>query len=194
MRSEITKLHQRLATTFIYVTHDQIEAMTMASRIAVINKGNLLQLDTPQTLYDRPDNMFVAGFMGAPAMNFFKSKLLKGDGKLWIETSGFKVPITMEKPAYQTYVDKAIVMGIRPEDIYNPAFVPPGIHQALVEAKVDVTELMGNEIYLYLVAGQDNIVARVDPRSDVRMGDKIQIAFNMDKIHLFDPETEKAIR
>jgi multiple sugar transport system ATP-binding protein len=194
MRSEITKLHQRLATTFIYVTHDQIEAMTMASRIAVINKGNLLQLDTPQALYDRPDNMFVAGFMGAPAMNFFKGKLQKADGHLVVETSGFKVPVTMDRPSYHNYVDKPVVMGIRPEDIYNPAFVPPGIHSAPVEAKVDVTELMGNEIYLYLVSGQDNVVARVDPRSDIRMGDKIQVAFSMDKVHLFDPDTEKAIR
>jgi multiple sugar transport system ATP-binding protein len=194
MRSEITKLHQRLATTFIYVTHDQIEAMTMATRIAVINKGVLLQLDTPQMLYDRPDNMFVAGFMGAPAMNFFKAKLRRDGGHLLVEGGAFKVPITLERKSYQNFVDKPVVMGIRPEDIYNPAFVPPGIHSAPVEAKVDVTELMGNEISLYLLAGQDNIVARVDPRTDFRMGDKVQVAFNMDKIHLFDPDTEKAIR
>jgi multiple sugar transport system ATP-binding protein len=194
MRSEITKLHQRLNTTFIYVTHDQIEAMTMATRIAVINKGVLLQLDTPQTLYDRPDNMFVAGFMGAPAMNFFKVKLRKDNNHLVVEGGSFKVPVTTERKSYQNYVDKPVVLGIRPEDIYNPAFVPPGIHSAPVEAKVDVTELMGNEISLYLLAGQDNIVARVDPRTDFRMGDKVQVDFNMDKIHLFDPDTEKAIR
>ena len=194
MRSEITKLHQRLATTFIYVTHDQIEAMTMATRIAVINKGVLLQLDTPQMLYDRPDNMFVAGFMGAPAMNFFKAKLVKDGGHMFVQGGAFRVPITLDRKSYQNYVDKPVVMGIRPEDIYNPAFVPPGIHSAPVEAKVDVTELMGNEISLYLLAGQDNIVARVDPRTDFRMGDEVQVAFNMDKIHVFDPDTEKAIR
>ena len=194
MRSEITKLHQRLQTTFIYVTHDQIEAMTMASRIAVINKGVLQQLDTPQTLYDRPDNMFVAGFMGSPAMNFFKAKLRKEDGRLIIEGGAFKVPVVDEKKTYQNYVDKSVILGIRPEDIHNPAFVAPGIHAAPVEAKVDVTELMGNEINLYLLAGQDSIVARVDPRTDFRMGDKVQVAFNMDKAHLFDPDTEKAIR
>jgi multiple sugar transport system ATP-binding protein len=194
MRSEITKLHQRLQTTFIYVTHDQIEAMTMASRIAVINKGILQQLDTPQTLYDRPDNMFVAGFMGSPAMNFFKAKLRKEDGRLLIEGGAFKVPVSDEKKAYHDYVDKPVILGIRPEDIHNPAFVAPGIHSAPVEAKVDVTELMGNEINLYLLAGQDSIVARVDPRTDFRMGDKVQVAFNMDKAHLFDPDTEKAIR
>jgi multiple sugar transport system ATP-binding protein len=194
MRSEITKLHQRLQTTFIYVTHDQIEAMTMASRIAVINKGILQQLETPQTLYDRPDNMFVAGFMGSPAMNFFKAKLRKEDGHLIIEGSALKVPVVDEKKVYQNYVDKSVILGIRPEDIHNPAFVAPGIHSAPVEAKVDVTELMGNEINLYLLAGQDSIVARVDPRTDFRMGDKVQVAFNMDKAHLFDPDTEKAIR
>jgi multiple sugar transport system ATP-binding protein len=194
MRSEITKLHQRLQTTFIYVTHDQIEAMTMASRIAVINKGVLQQLDTPQTLYDRPDNMFVAGFMGSPAMNFFKAKLRKEDSRLMIEGGAFKVPVVDEKKTYLNYVDKPVIMGIRPEDIHNPAFVAPGIHAAPVEAKVDVTELMGNEINLYLLAGQDSIVARVDPRTDFRMGDKVQVAFNMDKAHLFDPDTEIAIR
>jgi len=194
MRSEITKLHQRLSTTFIYVTHDQTEAMTMASRIAVINKGILQQLDTPQTLYDRPDNMFVAGFMGAPAMNFFKAKVRQDGGSLFIEGGAFKVPVVSDKKAYHNYVDKSVVMGIRPEDVHNPAFVAPGIHAAPVEAKVDVTELMGNEINLYLLAGQDNIVARVDPRTDFRMGDKVQVAFDMDKIHLFDPDTEKAIR
>ncbi|MCX6035647.1 MAG: sn-glycerol-3-phosphate ABC transporter ATP-binding protein UgpC, partial [Chloroflexi bacterium] len=154
MRSEITKLHHRLGTTFIYVTHDQMEAMTMASRIAVINKGLLLQLDTPQTLYDHPDNMFVAGFIGAPAMNFFKAKLRKEDSQLIIETASFNIPIPPERmKAFQNYVDRPIVFGIRPEDIYNPAFVPPGIHVASVETKVDVTELMGNEIFLYLLAG-----------------------------------------
>jgi multiple sugar transport system ATP-binding protein len=194
MRSEITKLHQRLQTTFIYVTHDQIEAMTMATRIAVINKGILQQLDTPQTLYDRPDNMFVAGFMGSPAMNFFKAKVRKDGSRLMVEAGAFKVPLVAEKKAYQNYVDKPVVLGIRPEDIHNPAFVAPGIHAAPVEAKVDVTELMGNEINLYLLAGQDSIVARVDPRTDFRMGDKVQVAFNMDKVHLFDPDTEKAVR
>ncbi|MGD0878794.1 MAG: sn-glycerol-3-phosphate ABC transporter ATP-binding protein UgpC [Anaerolineales bacterium] len=194
MRSEITKLHQRLQTTFIYVTHDQTEAMTMASRIAVINKGVLQQLDTPQCLYDRPDNMFVAGFMGAPAMNFFKAKIHQDGGRLMIEGGAFKVPVVADKKPYHDYVEKSIVMGIRPEDVHNPAFVPSGIHAALIEAKVDVTELMGNEINLYLLTGQDNIVARVDPRTDFRMGDKVQVAFDMDKIHLFDPDTEKAIR
>jgi multiple sugar transport system ATP-binding protein len=195
MRAEITKLHQRLQTTFIYVTHDQMEAMTMASRIAVINKGMLQQLDTPQMLYDRPDNMFVAGFIGAPAMNFFKAHLRKDGGKLIVDADSFKLPVPPDRnKAYDAYVDKPVVFGIRPEDIFNPVFVPPGIHSAPVEVKVDVTELMGNEIFLYLVTGNNTVVARVDPRTDFRIGDRVQVAFNMDKIQLFDPDTEKAIR
>ncbi len=195
MRAEITKLHHRLGTTFIYVTHDQMEAMTMASRIAVINKGLLQQLDTPQVLYDRPDNMFVAGFIGAPAMNFFKAKLQKQDGKLLVDAGTFVVPVPDDRvKAYSGFVGKDVVFGIRPEDIYNPAFVPPGIHAAPVEAKVEVTELMGNEIFLYLASGKNQIVARVDPRTNFRIDDKVQVSFNMDKCHLFDPETEKAIR
>ena len=195
MRAEITKLHHRLGTTFIYVTHDQMEAMTMASRIAVINKGVLLQLDTPQMLYDKPDNMFVAGFIGSPALNFFKAKLRKEGGNLFVDAGPFSVPVPPDRnKAFDAFVGKPVVFGIRPEDIYNPAFVPPGIHAAPVEVKVDVTELMGNEIFLYLVSGENQIVARVDPRTDFRIGDKVQVSFNMDKCHLFDPETEKAIR
>ena len=193
MRTEITKMHHRLQTTFIYVTHDQTEAMTMASRIAVINKGLLLQLDTPQVLYDRPDNMFVAGFLGAPAMNFFKGKVRKDDSHLIFDTGAFKVPFDNKKKILQNYIDRSVVLGIRPEDIHNPAFVTPGIDTAPIECKVEVTELMGNEINLYLIAGQDSIVARVDPRTDFRMGDKVQVIFNVGKIHLFDPDTEKAI-
>ncbi len=195
MRAEITKLHHRLGTTFIYVTHDQMEAMTMATRIAVINKGILQQLDTPQMLYDNPDNLFVAGFIGSPAMNFFKAKLQKQDGKLIVDAGSFSVPVPDDRmKAYDGFVGKDVVFGIRPEDIYNPAFVPTGIHAAPIETKVDVTELMGNEIFLYLVSGTNSIVARVDPRTNFRIGDKVQVSFNMDKCHLFDPETDKAIR
>jgi multiple sugar transport system ATP-binding protein len=194
-RANITKLWQRLGTTFIYVTHDQIEAMTMATRIAVINKGVLQQLDTPQKLYDLPNNMFVASFIGSPAMNFFPATLKKGDGRLTVDTGTFAIPIPVEKSApYEKFVDKKIVFGIRPEDIHNPAFLPPSIHAEKVPTKVDVTELMGNEIFLYLVSGPNNYVARVDPRTTFKMGDELQVAFNMDNFHIFDPETELAIR
>ncbi len=191
-RAEISKLHQRLQTTFIYVTHDQTEAMTMATRIAVMNKGVLQQLDTPQNLYDRPGNLFVAGFIGSPAMNFFPAKICKADSSLYVEAKGFKVKIPDQRaPVYQPYVDREIIFGIRPENIINPMFAPPGISAAPVEAKVDVTELMGNEILLYLVNGDVQFVARVDPRTRFQMGDNVQVVFNMENFHIFDPAVDK---
>lgn len=191
-RAEISKLHQRLQTTFIYVTHDQTEAMTMATRIAVMNKGILQQLDTPQNLYDTPGNLFVAGFIGSPSMNFFSAKLEKGDSKLVVKADGFSVNIPDDRAQpYYPLVGKEIIFGIRPEDIHNPTFLPPGIHASNVEAKVDVTELMGNEIFLYLVSGKDSYIARVDPRTRFAIGDKVQVAFNMDKFHIFDPSVDR---
>lgn len=191
-RAEISKLHQRLQTTFIYVTHDQMEAMTMASRIAVMNKGILQQLDTPQNLYDRPASMFVAGFIGSPAMNFFPAKLRKDGGNLFVDTGDFTVKIPEDRVStYMHLADKDVIFGIRPEDIHNPAFVPQGIHAAPVDTKVDVTELMGNEIFLYLVSGKNNYVARVDPRTRFQMGDQVQVLFNMDNFHIFDPSADK---
>jgi len=195
MRAEINKLHQRLQTTFIYVTHDQVEAMTMATRIAVINKGLLQQVDTPQNLYDHPDNLFVAGFIGSPAMNFFPAKLRKDNGRLLIESEGFTVPIPDENAQpYLAHEGKNIIFGIRPENIHDPQFTPPNIHTENVEAQVDVTELMGNEIFLHMLSGKNIFVARIDPRSKLRVGEKAQLAFDMDNFHIFDAETEQAVR
>jgi len=195
MRAEISKLHQRLKTTFIYVTHDQIEAMTMATRIAVINKGILQQLDTPQNLYDHPNNLFVAGFIGSPAMNFFTGKLRKDGGKLIVDTGDFAVaiPAKYAKP-YETHAGKDVIFGIRPENIHDADFIPPNVDVERVAVKVDVTELMGNEIFLYLVSGKNTFVARVDPRSKLRLGQQATVAFDMDSIHIFDAETEEAVR
>ena len=195
MRAEINKLHQRLNTTFIYVTHDQTEAMTMATRIAVINKGLLQQIDSPQNLYDNPNNLFVAGFIGSPAMNFFPAKLRKDNGRLMVDGSTFAIAIPDEfaKP-YQSHAGKNVIFGIRPENIHDPNFVPPNVHTETIESQVDVTELMGNEIFLHMLSGQNTFVARVDPRSKLRVGEKVQIAFDMDSIHIFDAETEETIR
>lgn len=190
-RAELSKLHQRLQTTFIYVTHDQTEAMTMATRIAVLNKGILQQLDTPQMLYDYPDNLFVAGFIGSPAMNFFNGKINVEDGTMYVEMDSFRVKVPQKDMAnYESQVGKDIIFGIRPEDIHNPEFAPPGIIAEPVEVTVDVTELMGNEILLYLINGTHNFIARVDPRSRVTFGDKMQVAFNMDNFHIFDPNLD----
>jgi multiple sugar transport system ATP-binding protein len=194
-RAEITKLHQRLATTFIYVTHDQVEAMTMASRIAVMKDGVLQQLDSPQHLYDFPTNVFVAGFIGSPAMNFFDAKLERADGKVVVDTGSFNITVPDEKAStYQSHTGKSVIFGVRPEDVHDPQFAPPGIHQALIPAKVEVTELMGNEVFLFLKTGESNYVGRVDPRSKARIGNDIQVALNLDNMHLFDKDTELAIR
>jgi multiple sugar transport system ATP-binding protein len=195
MRAEISKLHQRLQTTFIYVTHDQTEAMTMATRIAVINKGDLQQVDTPQNLYDTPNNLFVAGFIGSPAMNFFPAKLVKEGDKVMVDTGDFKVQIPVEfaKP-YQGMDGKNVIFGIRPENIHDPEFAPQITHADKVSVKVDVTELMGNETFLYLVSGKNTFVGRVDPRSKLRVGDVAHVIFDMGRFHIFDAETETAIR
>ncbi|MBN2089873.1 sn-glycerol-3-phosphate ABC transporter ATP-binding protein UgpC [candidate division KSB1 bacterium] len=190
-RKEITKLHQRLNTTFIYVTHDQVEAMTMGSQIAVINHGVLQQIDTPQNLYSEPANMFVAGFIGSPAMNFFQAKINKSNGKLIIDTGDFNVEIPQEKTAvYSDYINKDIIFGIRPEDIHNPKFPVSGIKAAPVDCKVDLQELMGDEIYIYLMAGKKDLVARVDSRSEFQVGEKVQVVFDMTNFHVFDPKKD----
>ncbi|MER3514518.1 MAG: glycerol-3-phosphate ABC transporter ATP-binding protein, partial [Chloroflexota bacterium] len=180
---------------FIYVTHDQVEAMTMGTRIAVLKDGVLQQVDTPQNLYDKPDNVFVAGFIGSPAMNFFDATLVAQDGQVWIDTGAFRVRIPDERAAtYRPYLGKQVIFGIRPEDIHDVEFTPPGITPAIVEAEVDVTELMGSEVYLYLVTGGKTFIARVDPRTRARVGNRVGVALDTSKIHIFDKETEKAIR
>ncbi|OGO27627.1 MAG: glycerol-3-phosphate ABC transporter ATP-binding protein [Chloroflexi bacterium RBG_16_52_11] len=194
-RANISKLHIQLQTTFIYVTHDQMEAMTMASRIAVLNKGILLQIDTPQTLYDKPDNLFVAGFIGSPSMNFFNAKLVKGDGTLHIDAGSYQVKVPQNRHSQLIpYEGHQIIFGIRPEDIYNPNYAARDLNTETIPAKVDVTELMGNEIFVYLKNGDHSFIARVDPRSKYHIAEDVQVMFNMDNIHIFDKDTEVAIR
>jgi multiple sugar transport system ATP-binding protein len=155
----------------------------------------LQQLDTPQNLYDRPNNLFVAGFIGSPAMNFFLGKLRKDDGKVVVDTGDFVVPIPAKKAKpYESQVGKDIIFGLRPENIHDAHFIPPNIDAEKVAVRVDVTELMGNEIFLYLVSGKNTFVARVDPRSQLRIGEQTEVAFNMDNFHIFDAATEEAIR
>ncbi|MEA3440424.1 MAG: sn-glycerol-3-phosphate ABC transporter ATP-binding protein UgpC [Chloroflexota bacterium] len=194
-RANISKLHQQLQTTFIYVTHDQVEAMTMASRIAVINKGLMQQVASPQMLYDTPDNLFVAGFIGSPSMNFFPAKITRSDGKVYVDGDTFQVQIPEDRSdTFAQQEGKSVIFGIRPEDIHNPEYAPPGIIAQPVDAKVDVTELMGNEIFVYLKTGEQTFVARVDPRSRYQINEDIQVVFNMVNMHIFDRETELSIR
>ena len=194
-RAQLTRLHQRLATTFIYVTHDQVEAMTMASRIAVMRDGLLQQIDSPQNLYDHPNNVFVGGFIGSPSMNFFDATLVESDGKLEINAEGFRLEVPEPKASeWREHVGKEVIFGIRPEDIHCKPYVAPGILESDMSAKVDVTELMGNEIFLYLLTNDDkSYIARVDPRVKAQPGDELDLAVNMANAHIFDPKTEVSL-
>ncbi len=195
MRAEISKLHQRLQTTFVYVTHDQTEAMTMGTRIAVMNHGRLQQIDTPQNLYDLPDNQFVAGFIGSPAMNFFNAELKSDAGKLSLVAPEFTLNIPAARAAqYKAHAGRKVVFGIRPENIHDPEFLPPNIQAEKIHAAVEITELLGSEILLHLLSGAQTCVARVDPRSKMRLGQRVQVALDMEKFHLFDTATGQAIR
>lgn len=195
-RAEISKLHTRLATTFIYVTHDQTEAMTMATRIAVIKDGLLQQLDSPQQLYDHPNNVFVAGFIGSPSMNFFNAKLVQSDGKLIVDANEFQVAVPANlNTKYEKHIGKSIIFGVRPEDIHDPQFIPANITPAAIETEVEVTELMGNEIFLHLMSGNNSFVGRVDPRTEAKAGNLFKLVFNMDNMHLFEVDGDQiAIR
>jgi multiple sugar transport system ATP-binding protein len=194
-RAEISKLHQRLGTTFIYVTHDQVEAMTMGTRIAVLKDGILQQIDTPQALYDTPSNVFVAGFIGSPAMNFLEATVVDRDGKVALDCKDFLLEVPGDKvDTFRPYMGKDVVFGIRPEDTHDPQFAPPGIQSAVLEAKVDVTELMGNEVIVYLVTDNATFLGRFDPRTGARVGSTMPVVFNMDRMHIFDKQTEMAIR
>ena len=189
-RAEITKLHQQLATTFIYVTHDQTEAMTMGTRIAVMKDGLLQQVDSPQQLYDHPDNMFVAGFIGSPSMNFFEVTVTGSPDAIQVEGDGFQLPIPAARAVgLKTSLGKAVFMGLRPEDIYDGDYVAPNIHPGAIDAKVEVTELMGNEVFLYLVTGKSSYVARVDPRSKAKVGNAVRLVANLDNVHFFEKDT-----
>lgn len=194
-RSFISKLHQRLETTFIYVTHDQVEAMTMGTRICVLNAGKLQQIDSPFNLYHNPANVFVAGFIGSPSMNFFDARVLAGEGDaLDIDTGVFKIKIPPAKAEpFRSHVGKEVIFGVRPEDIHDMHFLPPGITPAQIEASVEVVEQMGHEMILYLEEGGKNFIARTDPRTQAAVGHRLAITMNLDNMHIFDRQTELSL-
>ncbi|MFZ3589832.1 ABC transporter ATP-binding protein [Bacillus sp. DJP31] len=193
MRAEITKLHHRLQTTTVYVTHDQTEAMTMATRLVVMKDGLIQQVGAPKDVYEKPDNIFVGGFIGSPAMNFFEGTLK--DGSFTIGDISVKVPEgKMKTLRDQGYVNKEVILGIRPEDIHDePVFIESS-KDTKIQAEIEVSELMGAETMLYSkVAGQD-FIARVDSRTDIKPSQKIDLALDMNKCHFFDKETELRIK
>ncbi len=194
MRTEINKLHKRLQTTFIYVTHDQIEAMTMGSRIVVMKDGIVQQVENPQVLYENPVNMFVAGFIGSPQMNFVNAVIEKKDNGLYVAFGNSSVKIPEGKAAkLEAYVGKEVVFGIRPENVHDEEMYISTLGDSVVNAHVDVTEAMGAETYLYLTIEGTNFIARVNPRTTAKPQDDIKVAFDMEKMHIFDKDTELSI-
>jgi len=196
MRIELAKLHQSLKTTFIYVTHDQTEAMTLGTRIVVMKDGLIQQVDSPLTIYSKPVNKFVAGFIGSPQMNFIDSKLENIGGELCFKIGDHLIFPPFEKAQVlldNNYMGKEITIGIRVEDIHDAKFYPEASESNMVGAKVIAKELLGAEIYLYLTLGKDEIIAKVDPRTDVKIGSQISLAIDVNKLHFFDIESEKAI-
>lgn len=197
MRTELSKLHDRLQTTVIYVTHDQTEAMTMGDRIVVLKDGIIQQVDDPLTLYNQPNNMFVAGFIGSPAMNFMDAQIVKeGDGYYLDGYGSFKILIPEDKnELIADYVDKDVVMGIRPEDLVDSNIS----HDFQIKddnsftANVEVVEPMGSEIYLYLAINDHDMVARVEAESEAEVEDEVTLGVDTRKLHIFDATTEEAI-
>ena len=201
MRTELTKLHKRVGTTFVYVTHDQVEAMTMATRIVVMKDGLIQQVDTPQKLYDYPCNIFVAGFLGTPQMNFINGKLVARDGGVYFDFQNVSLKLPDEKAnaeELKDYIGQEVVIGLRPEAISDSADAVAANPEYSFEVNVDVTELMGAEIYLYLTVGDPedeptSLIARVSSRSQSRAGDKINVAVDMSRFHIFDKDTEVCV-
>ncbi len=198
MRTEITKLHQRLQTTFIYVTHDQTEAMTMGSRIVIMKDGFIQQVDTPQNNYDYPYNKFVAGFIGSPQMNFFNVRLVSEGGKIYALFGDNKIHVPdaiVRRFKDESHVGQEVTMGIRPENISDSTEKVAASHDTAVKVHIEVTELMGSETYLYFsTSGKDeSIIARVDPRTRTRTGDDTIVTFDTTRLHFFDNETEETL-
>ena len=189
MRAELSKLHDRLQTTIIYVTHDQVEAMTMGTKIVVMKDGLIQQVGAPLDVFNFPVNQFVAGFIGSPVMNFVPCRVTAKDGRLFIETEAFQIAIPeKKKPYYEGLAGKEAIFGIRPNDIYDLAHSPDRVKGNVIKAKVDVIEPLGSEIHLYLNAGSHDLIAAVDAQSAVRVHQEIQLAIDLDKMHLFEKD------
>lgn len=196
MRIEISKLHMRLGTTIIYVTHDQTEAMTLGTRIVVMKDGVVQQVDTPQNLYDRPNNKFVAGFIGAPQMNLLEAKAEKNGSDVILTFGGNTIVLPAEKAKKLEdggYIGKEVIMGIRPEDLHDDEEAISKAAGNTIEAPVRVYEMLGAEVFLYFDVEDTNCTARVNPRTTARPGDVVKFALDMSKVHLFDKETEQVI-
>ena len=193
MRSELKKLHLRLNATIVYVTHDQVEAMTMADKIVIMKDGHIQQIGNPFDVYHHPNNVFVAGFIGTPAMNFLNMKVTEENGKIILTEDSIVFEVPNEyKENLKEYVGKEVIFGIRPEDIYDKKYYN-GDHTNEVEATIEVSEPLGAETLLHIVISGQSITAKVDPKTVVKSGDKVTFVFDLDKMHAFDKETQQAI-
>jgi multiple sugar transport system ATP-binding protein len=194
MRTEISKLHNRLEATIVYVTHDQVEAMTMGDRIVVMRDGKVQQIDEPLHLYNHPVNQFVAGFIGSPSMNFIRGRLVaKGDGLVFDE-GHMRIPLPAKySDELRDHKDQEVTLGIRPEDIHDPATAGRNVEFVEIEARVEVVEPMGNEVFLNLTTGKSSFVARVDPLHMPQVDDAVKLAVEVDKAHFFDLHSEESL-
>ncbi|MFA6281531.1 MAG: sn-glycerol-3-phosphate ABC transporter ATP-binding protein UgpC [Candidatus Omnitrophota bacterium] len=194
MRTEIHKLHLKIQTTMIYVTHDQTEAMTLGDRIAVMKDGDLLQLDTPLNVYNNPVNKFVAGFIGSPPMNFMKGKIIKKNNGLYFDEGNFKIRILEAMyPKLNGYVEKEVFCGFRPENVYDKLFASNSTPENTVAVICDVVETMGSENYIYLSTGKHIFIAVVEATNIPSIGSMIEVVFDMKRVHFFDTSTEATI-
>jgi len=195
MRAEISKLHRRLGATIIYVTHDQVEAMTMASRIFIMNKGALQQSGAPLTVYKHPANQFVAGFIGSPAMNFVEAILVLEQDQYWIDADGFKVRLPLPfRDRLERYAGRSVIFGVRPEDVATPAPGEGKDQGNLLMARADVVETLGAEMFVYLTCGPHSIIARMESsEGPLTVGQALEVELKMAKTHLFDKETSQTI-
>ena len=196
MRTEITKLHKKLGTTFVYVTHDQTEAMTMGDRIVVMHEGFIQQVDTPQNLYDKPCNLFVAGFIGTPPMNFMDGEVKKAADGYVVQVGDSDLPLIPSRLSYEKlapYEGKGVTVGVRPENLYLESAYMGEFAAGVITVQVDVAELMGSEIFVYAKLDGNNITAKVPPYTKVEPGAEMRIAVDCSKIHLFDKETQQVI-
>jgi multiple sugar transport system ATP-binding protein len=194
MRTEIHKLHIRLQATIIYVTHDQVEAMTMGDRIAVMKDGILQQVADPITIYDKPRNKFVAGFIGSPPMNFMNGRIIKKDSRIYFDEGKIIVKLVEDMHSQvSSYIGKEVILGIRSEDIYDKLFVSEAPPENIVRANCEVYEPMGSEVYLYLNTGRHTFIARVGAHDKPKVNQDMDLVFDMSKVHFFNKDTEETI-
>ena len=196
MRAEIKKLHYRLGATFVYVTHDQTEAMTMGDRLVVMKDGLMQQVDSPQNLYDNPCNLFVAGFIGSPKINAFDATVESRDGSLFAIFDGGELAIPMpylSAGSLDSYIGKSVIIGIRPESFYMEDECANIKCSSLINAKVELSEQIGSGVYLYVLCGKTQFIATLPARCTARYGDSVRLAVDCDELYIFDKDTEESV-